>query len=218
MNTVNTVDLRRTALPAVDPPDTSLRQRTHVTRELVVEGAEAEAIWEMYEEAFTPLDELAAQRHLWTRDEVLAELADPRIVKFIGWSGDWPVGLAMITNHLELVPMISPAFLRRRFPEHAARDAIFYGIVIFVRPGYRGRTLFARLGSHMGQETALHQGVVLFDVCSYNRDEHAVDQNLGRLAVPFKNSSMTLVDQQSWFAIDLPEPLPEVTGTLREHR
>lgn len=215
---MNTIDLQRSDLPAVVPPDVRSPQRTSVTRELVIVGDAAEAIWEMYEEAFVPLDELAAQRHLWSKEEVLAELGDPRIVKYVGWSGDRPAGLAMITNHLELVPMISPAFLRRRFPEYAARNAIFYGIVIFVRPSHRGRTLFARLGSHMGQETALHGGVVLFDVCNHNREEHAVDDNLGRLAVPFKNSSMSLVDQQSWFAIELPEPLPEVTGTLRVHR
>jgi hypothetical protein len=199
------------------PADTNW-QRTHVTRVLVVVGDDAEAIWQMYEEAFTPLDELAAQRHLWTREEVLAELANPAIVKFIGWSGDYPVGLAMVTNELELVPMISPAFLRHRFPEHAARNAIFYGIVIFVRAGFRGKTLFARLGALMGQETALHGGVVLFDVCSYNREHAAVDANLGRLAVPVPNSAMTMVDQQSWFAIELPEPLDAATGLLRVER
>ena len=211
---MSTIELQPATLAPSAPSEVNW-QRTHVTRQLVVEGDVAEAIWQMYEEAFTPLDELAAQRHLWTRDEVLAELANPAIVKFIGWSGDRPVGLAMITNELELVPMISPAFLRRRFPEQAARNAIFYGIVIFVRPGFRGKTLFARLSSLMGQETALHQGVVLFDVCSYNREHRAVDDNLSQLAVPFPNSSMTLVDQQSWFAIELPEPLDEASGRLR---
>lgn len=211
---MTTVELHPTALAPPVPADTNF-QRTHVTRELVVVGPEAEAIWEMYEESFAPLDELAAQRHLWTRDEVLAELANPAIVKFVGWSGERPVGLAMVTNRLELVPMISPAFLRQRFPEQAARDAIFYGIVIFVRAGFRGKTMFARLGTLMGQEAALAGGVVLFDVCTYNRQEHAVDENLGKLSVPFRNSSMTLVDQQSWFAIELPEPLDADTGMLR---
>lgn len=214
---MSTVELQAAALALSTPPETTW-QRTHVTRQLVLDGDVAEAIWEMYEEAFAPLDELAAQRHLWAREEVLAELANPTIVKFIGWSGDRPVGLAMITNELELVPMISPAFLRRRFPEHAARNAIFYGIVIFVRAGFRGKTLFARLGALMGQETALHQGVALFDVCSYNREHGAIDDNLGRLAVPFRNSSMTLVDQQTWFAIDLPEPLDQATSRIRVDR
>lgn len=206
---MSTVELQAAQLAPAAPAETNWR-RTHVTRELVIEGAAAEAIWEMYEEAFTPLDELAAQRHLWTREEVLAELANPAIVKFVGWNGDHPVGLAMITNELELVPMISPAFLRRRFPEQAARNAIFYGIVIFVRPGYRAQTLFVRLGALMAQETALHRGVVLFDVCSYNREQKRVDEGLGRIASPFPNSNMTLVDQQSWFAVELPEPLDDV--------
>jgi hypothetical protein len=214
---MSTVELQPADLAPTVAPDTNWK-RTHVTRQLVIEGDAAEAIWEMYEEAFAPLDELAAQRHLWTREEVLAELANPAIVKFVGWSGDYPVGLAMITNELELVPMISPAFLRRRFPEQAARNAIFYGIVIFVRNGFRGKTLFARLSALMGQETALHGGVVLFDVCSHNREHRAVDHNLGRLAGPFRNSSMTLIDQQSWFAIELPEPLEKMSDGLRVGR
>lgn len=214
---MSTIELQAAALAPPTPPDTTFR-RTHVTRQLVVDGDVAEQIWEMYEEAFTPLDELAAQRHLWTRAEILEELANPAIVKFIGWSGDLPVGLAMITNELELVPMVSPAFLRRRFPEHAARNAIFYGIAIFLRPGFRGKTLFARLGALMAQETALHGGVVLFDVCTHNREHGAVDENLGRIATPFPGSSMSLVDQQSWFAVELPEPLEKFGTALRPER
>ena len=182
-------------------------RRTHVSRELAVTGERAEMLWQMYEHAFAPLEELAMQQHLWSREEVLAELADERIVKFVGWSDDRPVGLGMITRHLDLVPMISPTFLRRRFPEQAERDAIFYGIMIFVRPDYRGKTMFARLGTHMAEETAQAGGVVLFDVCSFNRDNGSLDQNLGRLARPFPRSSMSMVDQQSWFAVELPEAI-----------
>ena len=153
------------------------------------------------------------QQHLWSREEVLAELADERIVKYIGWSDDRPVGLGMITRHLELVPMISPTFLRRRFPDQADRNAIFYGVMIFVRPEYRGKTMFARLGTHMAEETAQAGGVVLFDVCSFNRENGSLDQNLGRLVRPFPHSSMSMVDQQTWFAIELPE-----TITSSQHR
>jgi hypothetical protein len=181
--------------------------RTRTTRELAIVGARAEALWEMYTDAFTPLETLAIQRHLWSRHEILAELANEEIVKFVGWSGEVPVGLCMLTNNLDLVPMISPDFLRSRFPEQARRNAIFYGIMIFVRPGFRGKTMFARLGTLMAQETALSSGVVLFDMCAFNRDNGSLDDNLGKLARPFAGSSMSLVDQQTWFAVELPNPL-----------
>jgi hypothetical protein len=181
--------------------------RTRTTRELVIVGGRAEALWEMYRDAFTPLQTLAIQRHLWSRREILDELANEQIIKFVGWSGEVPVGLCMLTNNLDLVPMISPDFLRSRFPEQAQRDAIFYGIMIFVRPGFRGRTMFARLGTLMAQETALSSGVVLFDMCAFNRDNGSLDDNLGKLARPFAGSSMSLVDQQTWFAVELPTAL-----------
>lgn len=183
--------------------------RAQITRELTIVGERAEALWQIYHEAFAPLAELAMQQHLWTRDEILAELANPDIVKFVGTSGDEPVGLCMVTNELESVPMISPEFLRARYPEQAARNAIFYGVVIFVRTGYRGRTLFARLGTHAGQEAATKSGVIVFDVCSFNRMHASLDDNLRRLAQSFPNSSMDLLDQQSWFAIEVPQPLED---------
>lgn len=192
--------------------------RTRVSRELVITDERAEALWEMYRDAFEPLEALAIQQHLWSRQEILDELANEEIVKFIGWNDDVPVGLAMLTKNLDLVPMISPKFLRSRFPEHAARDAIFYGIAIFVRNGYRGKTLFARLGTHMAQETALSAGVVLFDICSFNREHGSLDVNLGRLARPFTNSAMSMVDQQSWFAVDFPTPLQDFTDTAKRGR
>lgn len=196
-----------TQLRAREHDATRALRRTQLTRELVIDGERAEALWEMYREAFVPLEALAVQQHLWSKREIIDELANDQIVKFVGWNGDTPVGMCMITHNLELVPMISPSFLRLRFPEHARRDAIFYGIMIFVSTGYRGKTLFARLGTHMAQETALHSGVVLFDMCSFNRENGSLDVNLGRLARPFAHSSMSLVDQQSWFAVELPEPL-----------
>ncbi|MEO5901920.1 MAG: hypothetical protein ABIR68_17580 [Ilumatobacteraceae bacterium] len=193
-------------------------RRTRVTRELLIEGERAESLWEMYREAFEPLELVAIQQHLWSRKEILEELANEEIVKFIGWDDDIPVGMAMLTNNLEVVPMISPLFLRTRFPEHAERNAIFYGIMIFVRHGHRGKTLFARLGSHVAQETALSSGVVLFDICSYNLEHGSLDKNLGRLARPFPNSSMSMVDQQSWFAVELPAPLDDFADTAKRSR
>src|SRR5688500_18688533 len=126
MQTIERSAAHDTAVTGLTPISALPAPRTHVARELVIVGDEAEALWEMYREAFEPLEERAIQQHLWSREDVLAELANERIVKFVGWSDGRPVGLCMVTNDLELVPMISPTFLRRRFPEHAERDAIFY--------------------------------------------------------------------------------------------
>ncbi len=91
-----------------------------ITHELSITGLKAEALWEAYRTNFEPLAELAVLQHYYSRDEVLAELANPRITKIVGWQVNTPVGLAMVTNSLEDVPQISPAFLRSKYPAHAA--------------------------------------------------------------------------------------------------
>ena len=183
------------------------RSRSRLTREHVIDGDRAEALWEMYRDAFEPLETIAVQQHLWSKADILAQLADDRIVKFVVWNNDEPLGMCMITNNLDLVPMISPRYLQALYPQHAERSAIFYGIMIFVKAGSPGRTTFARLGAHMAQEAALSRGVVVFDMCRFNRENRSLDDNLARLGAPFKNSSMTVVDQQTWFAFEVPEPL-----------
>jgi hypothetical protein len=52
--------------------------------------------------------------------------------------------------------------------------------------------------------------VIVFDVCSFNRERASLDENLRRLAQPFPHSTMELLDQQSWFAIAVPEPLSDL--------
>ena len=91
-----------------------------VTHESSITGLKAEALWEAYRTNFEPLAELAVLQHYYSRVEVLAELANPRITKIVGWQVNTPVGLAMVTNSLEDVPQISPAFLRSKYPAHAA--------------------------------------------------------------------------------------------------
>ncbi len=113
--------------------------RVTITHELTITGQHAEALWHSYEENFGPLQDLAMLRHVDTRDEMLAQLANPRIIKIVGWRGDEPVGLAMVTNCLEDVTEISPQFLRARFPEHAARDAIYFGTLVMVSQPLRGQ-------------------------------------------------------------------------------
>ena len=95
--------------------------RVTITHELTITGQPAEALWNAYEENFGPLQDLAMLRHVDTREDMLDQLANPRIVKIVGWRGDEPVGLAMVTNSLEDVTEISPQFLRAALPRSTRR-------------------------------------------------------------------------------------------------
>jgi hypothetical protein len=179
-----------------------------ITHELSITGSEAETLWEAYRTNFEPLAELAVLQHLYSRDEVLAEFANPRITKIVGWQDDRPVGLAMITNSLEDAPQISPTFLRAQYPEHAERNAIYVGILVMVVPGTRGLTLFGRLSTELWQVVALANGVLVFDVCDFNRNTFGAEKLAHRIADSFPRSDVRVLDRQTWYVAELPEPIP----------
>ena len=77
----------------------------HITHETVITGTHADALWEVYRANFEPLVTLAMLEHFYSRDEVMAELANPRIVKIVGWQDGQPVGFAMVTNSLRQLPV-----------------------------------------------------------------------------------------------------------------
>ncbi len=179
-----------------------------ITLERSITGSQAETLWEAYRTNFEPLAELAILQHLYSKDEVLAEFRNPNIIKIVGWQDDRPVGLAMVTNRLDEVPQISPAFLRGKYPQHAARNAIYFGILVMVVPGTRGLTLFGRLSTELWQLVAVDNGVLVYDVCDFNRTTFSSEKVAQRIADSFPRSNLQVIDRQTWFAAELPEPLP----------
>lgn len=161
-------------------------------------------LWHVYHAAFAPLEELALLSHLYDRPSFEALLDDERITKLVPSVGTELVGLAMITNELDVVPQISPAFLRRRYPDEAARGAVFFGIMVFVDESYRRTSTFARLVAGMGQITAARGGVVVFDICRHNLESLELDRQMQSIARWFPGSGFEVVDQQSYFAVSLP--------------
>ena len=214
------------SLPS-DPPEASSGSiiqlhRTspvvHITHETVVVGPNAEALWEVYRENFEPLATLAMLEHFYSRDEVLAELANPRIVKIVGWQEGQPVGFAMVTNSLDDVPQISPQFLRAAYPEHAALNRIYYGILVTVMPSARGLTLFSRLYIELWQIPALVGGILVFDVCDFNRQTFDSDKLAQRVADNFPHSNVRIIDSQTWYVAELPKAIPNHPSVGRAGR
>lgn len=184
------------------------RQRATVSVELAPDGRWWPELWSLYADAFEPLQELALLNHLYSRDAFEGLLEDERVSKLIAWVEGRPVGLAMITNVLEIVPQISPPFLRRLYPDETARRAVFFGIMVFVADTTRLTSVFARLIAGMGQITAEAGGVVVFDICRHNMETIELDRQINAIARWFPGSSFEQVDEQRYFAARLPV-LPE---------
>jgi fatty acid desaturase len=163
-------------------------------------------LWHIYSTAFEPLRELALLNHLSPRDVFDELVLDDRVFKVIGWVDGEPVGVAVVTNHLELVPQISPPYLHRRYPELVARNAVFFGVFVCVEETSRAKSVTARLIAGMAQVAALRSGVVICDISQYNRDR-GVDRMIGRITEWFPGSSFELIDSQHFFEAVYPEPL-----------
>ena len=176
--------------------------------ETSVTGSAAAALWHLYERALAPLDEVAAMLHVEDREIVLGAFAHPEMTKVVAYDGTTPVGLGMITNQLDLVTGVSPSYFANRFPEHADHNRIFYGTAVLVDPRQRGMTIFSRIYTEMWQIPAKTGGVLVFDTCKFNRDNFGADEIVDHIASRFPRSSWSVLDQQTWYAAELPEPLP----------
>lgn len=128
----------------------------------------SDQLWPIYATAFEPLRTQAAARHVLTRSEFDAELDDPRITVYVATDDDRPLGLATLTNDLDAVPWISPDYYRSRYPEEAARQAIYY-IPFACTDTSRARPgvfwLLTQAFCAPAVETA---GVLAYDICASN--------------------------------------------------
>lgn len=197
--------------PELDPqlptPPRPAAPPTTITHEHVITGPIAETLYRSYLENFEPLAELAVLKHLDSKTDVLAYFANPRIVKIVAWLADEPVGLAMVTNSLEDLGEISPPFLRARYPEHAARNAIYVSMLVMVSKQLRGLTVFNRLNTELWQVPARDAGVLVFDACEFNRTMFDMDSLSLRIAAQFPQSRVEILDRQTWYVAELPQPI-----------
>jgi hypothetical protein len=178
-----------------------------ITHETVIDGDDAQALLQLFDESIAPIDAVSATEHSENDDRLLAYFANPGIIKIVAWDGDEPIGLGIITNDLTLISEPSPVFFANRYPDHAARNAIFYGMSVLVKESERGMTAFSRIYLDMWQIPALVNGVLAFDICKFNVESYNAEKIIAGIAANFPNSRWEEVDTQIWYAAVLPEPL-----------
>jgi hypothetical protein len=91
-----------------------------VTQEVAIQPDVVERYWRLYEDAFAPLARVAAQRQTLFKEEFYEAMTDERIIKFVLWDDDEPVGMALVATDLAAVPWVSSDYFAHRFPEHFA--------------------------------------------------------------------------------------------------
>lgn len=176
-----------------------------MTVERAVDPAIVGALYEMYAAAFGPMRTRAAARHLLSEAEFAAEMADERIEKYLVRTDDGePLALTTVTRDLTAVPWISPEFYLDRYPEHAARGALYYLGYALVRPGrntYRvGTSMLNLIMDRIAEEGA----VCVYDLCAYNGR-----RAMGRFAAALsrgRGATVETVDVQTYYSITFDAP------------
>lgn len=157
--------------------------------------------WPLYEEAFGPLRILAAARHVLTFDEFSAEIADPRIWKYVAFDEDGQmVGLTLLTDDLTTVPWISPEYFEHHYPEQYARRAVFYMGFSLVKPSMRHTRVFAAMLNPTALRVASTRGVCAYDVCGHNDRTFAFGAGIERLLHRLAEVEVTAIDVQTYYA------------------
>lgn len=166
-----------------------------------------EVAWELYYEAFKDLNAYAVQRHLMSRGEFIEVMLDERVRKYLSLDDDGAIGgLSTYTNNLGAMPLISPAYFERRWPELYAEQRIWYCGFVAVRESRRSNYAFAELVEAMYRTGAEQKAVIALDFCRYNDEvrhmSRAVRLMLHRLSGNVRAERM---DQQEFWSYEFPD-------------
>jgi hypothetical protein len=105
------------------------------------------------------------------REEFFDDMCDPRVEKYVVWAASGrPVGMTTLTRHLETVPWISPEFFAARFPDHSARNAIYYLGFTLVHPAARDDWVLTTMLDAIFSRLVLEDAVLSYDVCGHNNN------------------------------------------------
>jgi hypothetical protein len=164
-----------------------------------------DSAWAFYREAFDELRTLAVQRHVYHRHEFEAQMADERVLKYVGVDGDAVRALATLTNDLAAVPLISPDYFASRWPELYEARQIYYVGFTAVQAGSHGLGVFVRLMRRMGDEILAAESIMVLDVCAHNEAQYSLP-NVVKVATGRLHSTVRSrrLDSQSYWVYEFP--------------
>ena len=180
--------------------------------EIVIEDAvddeTAQSYYELYRTTFGPLQTQAVSRQVLHEDEFLAEMRDPRVMKYVARDTDGrAIGMSTLTKDLETVPWISPTYFAHHYPDHTARDAVFYLGFTLVHPGRRQAQVFQAMVAQMIERVLAERGVCGWDICAYNEATIGFSAGIERFVLAHADADITAVDTQTYFAAVLHGPV-----------
>jgi hypothetical protein len=131
---------------------------------------------------------------------------DPRVWKYVVYdrTGE-AVALSTLTKHLETITWISPEYYEARYPQHAARQAIYYLGFTLVAKGARHLSHFATMLEAMSQRVSEDRGVCGYDICAFNNEAMRFDENIEAMLNRTGHVPVERLDAQTYYVADFSE-------------
>jgi len=168
-----------------------------------VDEATAQTFYELYTATFGELATRAVARQLLTEDEFMAEMVDERVQKYLAWDEDGQaVAMSTLTRHLETVPWISPQYFSHHYPEHSARDAVYYLGFILVRHDRRRSHVFSEMITQIVDVLVADKAVCAWDICAFNNDVIRLQDNIEALLHRVSDVTVLPIDTQTYYSAE----------------
>ena len=166
-----------------------------------------ENAWKMYEESFRGLNALAVQRHLMYRHEFDEVMRDPRVQKYLSLDDEGTMcGLSTYTNDLDAMPLISPQYFERRWPDLYAQRKIWYCGFVAVLPTAGARSSFADLVEAMYLLAAAQNGIIGLDFCQHNDEARKMSRVIRLMLQRLSgNCAAEMMDAQQFWIYEFPQ-------------
>jgi hypothetical protein len=153
--------------------------------------------------AFGPLRTRAAARQVLHEDEFFEEMVDPRVWKYVVHDATGrAVGLTTLTKHLETVPWISPEYYEARYPQHFARQAVYYLGFTLVAKGARQLSYFTTMLEAAADRVVSDRGVCGYDICAFNNEAMRFDVNIEAVLNRTRRVPVERLDSQTYYIAD----------------
>ena len=163
----------------------------------------------LYAETFGPMATLAVNRHVLYEHEFMEVMRDHRIDKYLAVdeeTGD-AIGMCTLTNRLETVTWVSAEYFTHHFPEHAARDAIYYLGFSLAKPHRRREQVFTELITAVSVTLAEERAMCGYDICAYNNEELGLGAAVDAMVSSIAEVDIKTLDTQTYYAAISTGPL-----------
>jgi hypothetical protein len=171
-----------------------------VTVETEVDDETAERFYRLYIETFGDLVTKAVARQLLYEHEFMAAMRDPRVDKYLAHDENRsPVAMCTLTRNLETVPWISPEYFAHHFPEHTARDAVYYLGFILVGHRHRRSRVFTEMIQQVAATVVDQRGMCAYDICAFNIEKLGLADRISAVLQEVAEIDVKPMDTQVYF-------------------